>query len=108
MVMSRPVHVPSIFLLEMANVGVKTVAAKISKRPMNAIVAEWWNMQLMVDEMTMPRAWSTVMDLAVKHGLTAYDASYLELALRKNAILATLDNQLAAAARVEGLTVLPN
>jgi predicted nucleic acid-binding protein len=48
------------------------------------------------------------MDFAVKHGLTAYDATYLELALRKNAILATLDNPLAAAARSKGPTVLPN
>jgi predicted nucleic acid-binding protein len=43
-----------------------------------------------------------VMALARKHGLTAYDAAYLELALRSDTRLATLDTRLAAAAAIEG------
>jgi len=43
--------------------------------------------------------------LAQRHGLSAYDASYLELALRLSLPLATRDKALAAAARAEGLTV---
>jgi len=39
--------------------------------------------------------------LARTHRLSVYDALYLELALRANAALATLDNALAAAARAE-------
>jgi len=46
------------------------------------------------------------MHLARKHGLTAYDAAYLELALRLGAPLATLDRRLAQAARGEGVTVV--
>ena len=46
------------------------------------------------------------MDLARKHGITFYDALYLELALRMTAELATLDNALARAAANEGLDVL--
>ena len=46
-----------------------------------------------------------VLELANKHNLTAYDAAYLELALREKAILATLDKRLAIAARDERLTV---
>ncbi|MEI8265195.1 MAG: type II toxin-antitoxin system VapC family toxin [Betaproteobacteria bacterium] len=40
------------------------------------------------------------------HDLTAYDAAYLELALQRRCALATLDNQLAAAARRAGVAVL--
>lgn len=43
------------------------------------------------------------MNIARRHGLTAYDAIYLVLALRDGAALATLDKKLAAAARAEGV-----
>jgi predicted nucleic acid-binding protein len=43
--------------------------------------------------------------LAERHGLSAYDASYLELALRQGFDLATLDRSLAAAAAAEGVVV---
>jgi predicted nucleic acid-binding protein len=43
-----------------------------------------------------------LMDLARRHRLTAYDAAYLELALRKGLPLATLDAALATAAKAEG------
>ena len=44
--------------------------------------------------------------LSATHGLSAYDAAYLALALNRNVPLATLDRKLAAAARKEGVTVL--
>jgi predicted nucleic acid-binding protein len=44
-----------------------------------------------------------VLELARRHALTAYDALYLELALRRRLPLATLDTALAAAARAEGV-----
>lgn len=40
------------------------------------------------------------------HDLSAYDAAYLELALQRRCALATLDAQLAAAARRAGVSVL--
>ena len=45
--------------------------------------------------------------LAEAHGLSFYDALYLELALRRGAALATLDGRLLAAARAEGVAVVP-
>jgi predicted nucleic acid-binding protein len=45
-----------------------------------------------------------VLGLARRHRLSAYDASYLELAIRLGAPLITLDSALANAARVEGVT----
>jgi predicted nucleic acid-binding protein len=47
-----------------------------------------------------------LMRLARQHGLTIYDAAYLELASRTGLALATLDRALAAAARAEGVKVL--
>ncbi|HEY9271075.1 type II toxin-antitoxin system VapC family toxin [Achromobacter sp.] len=43
--------------------------------------------------------------LARTHGLTVYDASYLELAQRHGAYLATFDRKLADAARASGVAV---
>ncbi|MGS0740901.1 type II toxin-antitoxin system VapC family toxin [Glaciimonas sp. GG7] len=43
-----------------------------------------------------------VMALAREHGLTAYDATYLDLALRTGSVLATFDNKLANAMRNAG------
>ena len=44
--------------------------------------------------------------LARRHGLTAYDASYLELAVRLAVPLATLDKDLRKAARVAGVPIV--
>jgi predicted nucleic acid-binding protein len=46
-----------------------------------------------------------VLNLARRHGLTFYDAAYLELAQRERIALATLDEGLAAAARAEGVAL---
>lgn len=46
------------------------------------------------------------LELAERHGLTVYDATYLHLAMDIDAPLATLDRQLAAAARAEGVEVI--
>ena len=43
-----------------------------------------------------------LLHLARKHRLTAYDAAYLELALRLDLPLATIDDHLIAAAEAEG------
>jgi len=43
--------------------------------------------------------------LARTHGLSAYDALYLELAVRQQRPLATLDHKLRAAAQAEGITL---
>lgn len=43
---------------------------------------------------------------ARSHGLSVYDAAYLELAQRRRLPLATLDRALEAAARAEGIQLL--
>jgi predicted nucleic acid-binding protein len=56
---------------------------------------------------TRPGWYGTVLALATAEGLTAYDATYLELAIRRGAPLATTDTALRRAATRYGLTVLP-
>lgn len=61
--------------------------------------------QLPIDGDTSPNE-SAVLRLARAHGLTVYDAAYLELALREGVPLATEDTGLARAATVETVTLL--
>lgn len=51
------------------------------------------------------RAWDTILPLAQRFGLTAYDAAYLELAHRTGLPLATLDDDLRAAAMKLGVAL---
>jgi predicted nucleic acid-binding protein len=53
------------------------------------------------DEETAEQIPVRTLTLARKHGLTIYDAAYLELAQRRRAILATFDQQLLKAAAKE-------
>ena len=61
-----------------------------------------------LDDETANRAWTETLRLAERFGLSAYDASYLELAQRHRLPLASLDRDLRAAATALGLHVLGN
>ena len=60
---------------------------------------------IVVDPVARRRPFADVHRLASAHELTAYDAAYLELAVRHGRPLATLDGRLRAAARAEGIEV---
>ena len=64
------------------------------------------NLPLETDADTAEHVPSRIFLLARKHGLTIYDAAYLELALRRGAILATFDAQLVKAAGKEKVSVV--
>ena len=49
---------------------------------------------------------TSIRDLARRHNLTAYDASYLELAMRSGLPLATLDRQFADVATRAGAPLI--
>lgn len=61
---------------------------------------------LVVDDTAPSHAFDAVLDLARTHRLTAYDASYLDLALRRGLPLATGDAPLRAAASAAGVALL--
>ena len=61
------------------------------------------SLPIAVDPVSRSRALTATHRLARTHGLTSYDAAYLELAVRYGQPLATLDQELAAAAEREGV-----
>jgi predicted nucleic acid-binding protein len=59
-----------------------------------------------IDPETDRQAWGATLQLAAASGLTLYDASYLELAIRRNLPLATLDQELRVAAKASGVKLM--
>ena len=61
------------------------------------------SLPIIVDDETAARAWADTMHLARAHNLSAYDATYLELAIRLGLPLACLDGKLKMAAAAVGV-----
>jgi len=98
--------VPSCFRLEFANAirsGVRRgrMPASIGREMIIGVVGMDWNV-----DPTNADSIAVIHDLSVNHALTMYDASYLELAIRRGCAIATLDAALIRAARAEGVTVV--
>ena len=100
--------VPSLWHLELANVLLmaerrgKITGADAAMR-LELVSA----LPVTVDHATAARAWREILTLARAQELTAYDAAYLELAVRRNCPLATRDKTLKDAALRVGVHVLP-
>jgi predicted nucleic acid-binding protein len=96
--------VPLIWPLEVANA---VLMGERRQRSTEAQAAQWLTylgfLPIAVDDETNNRAWGEVLRLARAHRLSAYDAAYLELALRRSLPLATLDDKLKAAASAVGV-----
>jgi len=63
--------------------------------------------QAELDDAMVRESATSARQLAQKHRLTLYDSLYLELALRRRLPLASLDRELRAAAKAEGVPLLP-
>ena len=100
-------RVPSLWSLEAANVIAKSQRLeKITLAQASAFVALLDALDITVDVSTAQRAMHATLDLARQFNLSAYDAAYLELALREGLPLATLDVKLQSAAREAGVRLL--
>jgi len=60
---------------------------------------------IVIDPVARRRAFDVTLPLARRHALTAYDAAYLEVALRLGVPIATIDGPLQTAAHEEGVGV---
>ena len=99
--------VPSIWPLELANAMVigerrKKISGQEIVRCLQ-LVAE---LPITIDETTTERALGPVLGLARDQNISAYNAAYLELALREGVPLATRDDGLKSAARQLGLPLV--
>jgi predicted nucleic acid-binding protein len=71
-----------------------------------ALTAFLRELPIMLDLDTAERAWGEAAQLAERFRLSVYDATYLELALRRRLPLASLDQGLREAATAVGVDVL--
>ena len=74
-----------------------------ARAQMSSLLAD---LPIVLDDQTAGQLWTATARLAEQHQLSAYDATYLELAVRLNLPLATNDRALITAARVEGVALL--
>ena len=97
--------VPALFEAEVANV---LVQAERRKRIAPALVDRMLGILggLPIEIEPPLRTPTRALDLARAHGLTVYDALYLETAIRRALPLATLDADLRKAAHATGVPVL--
>jgi predicted nucleic acid-binding protein len=101
--------VPGIWPLEVTNA---ILVGERRKRVIEADVSRFFallsQLSLVVDVLTAQQSLGNILPLARAHGLSAYDTSYLELAMREGCTLATLDAKLRKAAKASGVVVFPD
>jgi predicted nucleic acid-binding protein len=102
----KTIIVPSIWSLEIANAVLVGERTKRLRQPeIQRFTALLEGLLLTQDSQTVGEHIGNVLPLAREHGLSAYDAAYLELSIRYEAPLATLDGKLQTAAQNAGVTV---
>src|SRR4051812_45748976 len=81
---TREAVVPSLWRLEIANTLVVGERRKRSTQAQSAaFIARLELLPIVIDDETDARAWGETIRLARAHTLSAYDAAYLELAMRR-------------------------
>ncbi|MYC06718.1 MAG: type II toxin-antitoxin system VapC family toxin [Chloroflexi bacterium] len=97
--------VPPIWHLEVRNVLLSSERrGRLAADRLDELLRDLTTLPIRNDELS---DLDTAFALARTHGLSFYDATYLELAKRRRAPLATLDSALNRAAIAEGLPPLP-
>jgi predicted nucleic acid-binding protein len=100
--------VPGLWHLELSNVLLQAEKrGRISKADVAQRLELIADLPISVDPETAARSWREILALARAEVLTAYDAAYLELAVRRGLPLMTRDGELASAAKRLGVVVFP-
>lgn len=99
--------VPSIWPLEVVNVlAISERKGRTNQAKMTQFLQLLGDLPIKVDAKTGEKAFTDVLTLSRTNRLTAYDAAYLELAMREGLPLATLDEELKRVARKLGVDTL--
>lgn len=100
------VVVPLLWFAEVANsLLVLQRRKKITAADRKAALTTLTDLHLEVDEESAWAAFGRTSELAEKYALTVYDATYLEVAIRRSAALASRDEALRKAAKACGVSV---
>jgi len=106
-VIAEDANVPSIWQLEVANVLRTSVRrGHCAEAYASRCLIRLSRLRIMVDSETDSQAWGVTRDLSRTHNLTVYDAAYLELAVRLQIPIASLDRALVNAARASGIEAI--
>ena len=98
--------VPALWFAEVANALLLAERQRvITAQDSASYLAELSLWEIVQDTVLPVLSLANVIQLARIYKLTSYDATYLELAMRRAATLATFDRQLADAARAAGVRV---
>jgi predicted nucleic acid-binding protein len=101
---ATPAIVPNLWALEAANVVAKAEArGLVNEARTQAFVATLTRLNIATDKAMASHALGETLNLARRYKLSAYDAAYLELAMREALPLATLDADLEKAAKKAGV-----
>lgn len=99
--------VPSLWRLEVANVLRNAIRrGRCDEAYAERSLKRLGRLPIALDDQTDLHAWSETRSLSRDEDLTAYDAAYLELAIRTRLPLASCDTALVAAARRRGVGVV--
>ena len=102
----KTILVPAIWGPEIANaVLVGERRKRLNQPEIRQFTALLESLSLLQDVRPVANYVNDVLPLARKHGLSAYDAAYLELSIRHGAPLATLDEKLQKAAKRIGIKI---
>jgi predicted nucleic acid-binding protein len=102
-----PTYVPCLWWHETANALLMSERRKRSTQAGTvSSLQAIQDLPISVDEEPVPHAAYNAVLLARQYGLTVYDATYLELAIRKGCALATADKRLAKAAVEAGVKLV--
>ncbi len=106
MVRAAGAMVPALWFSEVANALLLAERQRvISAQDSSSYLAELSLWEIVQDSVPPALSQAQAIQLGRIYKLTAYDATYLELAMRRSATLATFDHKLAAAARAAGVRV---
>lgn len=95
---------PAIWPVEVTNALVVAERRKLIKAGQSAaFLEELKQLPIRVAREESNRIFGSILEVARQHRLSAYDASYLDLAMRQSLALATVDASLRRAARVTGV-----
>ena len=99
--------VPDLWFIEIANVvALAERKGRITLTQSTEFVRHLLLLGIEVDAEAHTRAFDQLLPLCRAHRLTSYDATYLDLAIRRQLPLATLDKSLREAAVTMGLSLL--